>query len=129
MFVGLVLPFGLWSSPLPAPAETGSPRETLESFLSSTESVDEIFRSKDGFLHGNDALDWEIKRTRATLDLSEVPEFLRRQKSREAALRLREILDRAQLPPMEEVPGGEDADLPGVWQLPGTAIEIERVSE
>tara|TARA_R100000027_G_scaffold67735_1_gene68299 strand:- start:12938 stop:14485 length:1548 start_codon:yes stop_codon:yes gene_type:complete len=100
----------------------------MESFLSSTESINEAFQL-DSYLSGNEDMDWEIQRTLSTLDLSQVPEFLRRQKSREAALKLREVLDRVDLPPLEEIPGPEYSQIPAIWQLPGTAIEIERVSE
>ena len=111
----------------PLPAETSSPRETLETFLQSTRKVDEYFQSPK---HGDDHtqnLDWEIKRALDTLDLSEIPDFVKRQMSREAVLKLREILDRVNLPPMASIPGTGDPSLPKIWRVPGTMIEIGRV--
>lgn len=119
--------FAQESEDFPLPAATDAPRETLETFLESTRSIDESFRSSGAGERDTESLDWEIQRTLDTLDLRGIPDFVKRQRSREAALKLREVLDRVELPPMSSVPGTEDEDIPQVWRIPGTIIEIGRV--
>jgi len=69
------------------------------------------------------------------LDLSEVPDYARHDYASEVAVCLKEILDRVELPPPEEIPGTEDVEdndggQPLVrWQIPNTQITIARVAE
>ncbi|MEM0967311.1 MAG: mechanosensitive ion channel family protein [Verrucomicrobiota bacterium] len=112
-----------------APADTSSPRGTLESFLLGTEILADALKDRREGKKSNIDIGWEVEKTLDTLDVSEIPKVILRQTSREKALKLREILDRVQLPPLEEVPGADDLELPDRWTLPGTQITIRKVAE
>lgn len=120
-----------------APADNSSPRDTVESFLRISKQTYDLFvRDAEG--------EREVEPSEATLlvkellrnlDLSEEPEFLADAVGKEGAACLKEIFDRAKLPPLEEIPGvGElEADSEsGIlerWRLDGTVIEIHRVKD
>lgn len=74
------------------PADRASPRATMMSFL-------EAFYEEDG-----------LDRAVAALDLSELPEDLRRSQGPELAVQLKEVLDRTRLIDPEEIPDDPDAD-------------------
>ena len=69
------------------------------------------------------------------LDLSEMPEHVRPATGREAAVCLKEIFDRIELPAFEEIPaagspGGEVSEPPPErWRVPGTDIHIKRIEQ
>ena len=69
------------------------------------------------------------------LDLSELPEYARENYASEAAVCLKEVLNRTTLPPIEAIPGPENiqasdgSDPLMRWQIPGTRISIARVLE
>ncbi|MHC4406875.1 MAG: mechanosensitive ion channel family protein, partial [Planctomycetota bacterium] len=69
------------------------------------------------------------------LDLSEEPEFLREHVGKEAAVCLKEVLDRIDLPPENEIPevrapeDGEEANVLDRWTIPHTEITIVRIPE
>jgi MscS family membrane protein len=77
-----------------------------------------------------------LQRAVATLDLSQVPMALRRNVGVETALKLKEILDRMLLPPLDAVPNAamvaaarkQDAG-PVRWRYPNTEIEIVEITE
>ena len=112
-----------------SPAETGTPRETLQSFLESTEGVEKAYREMTAGGSRPADFDWLITRGLSTLDLSQIPEYLLRQKSRESALMLREVLDRVELPDLATIPGPGDSEIPATYTIPGTAIQITRIKE
>ena len=73
---------------------------------------------------------------RQCLDFSEIPDYVRNQRSGEAAACLKEILDRIDLPAERDIPGKEElaeATAAGQplkrWKIPGTDISIVRVAE
>ena len=69
------------------------------------------------------------------LDLSQLPEFAREHSGGEAAICLKEILDRIPLPPAEAIPGiesveGADGSESLVrWQVPRTQIIVSKVQD
>lgn len=122
------------------PADTSSPRATIESFLALTEEVgrryleyqespspakqDMLFEMRDSYSE--------------VLDLSQVPPAARGEVAVETFLLLWEIIARLELPDLDEIPdapaeteeeGGEKAEELIHWQIPGTAITIARVAE
>jgi MscS family membrane protein len=118
-------------SPL-APPDTSSPRATLESFRTNTEIA---FR---GLHDGRDKMqpfEWQaLARAVACLDSSELPPVRARRLAIEATLILNDLLGKVTVPPYAEVPDAAamaelPPDVPRVWRVPGTEIEIERVSE
>ena len=69
------------------------------------------------------------------LDTSQLPEFSREYFDAEAAVCLKEVLDRMRLPTAEEIPGIESVDTSDGsealtrWQVPRTQIVISKIDE
>ncbi len=132
------------------PVDTSSPRSTLEGFLDSVNrahalvmEADAALRAKPPTLTREQALELEEKadgflaRAVGALDLSQVPEAIRKDAGLEATLQLKEILDRVPLPPLDSVPGAsrvrawteQPAGRPLRWRIPDTPLEIVQISE
>ena len=123
-----------------APAETSSPRATLEGFRDQSAKAAELLleayrqnRSEPGIFWSPEVKE-KVKeaesllaRASRTLDLSQVPPVELEHRRLESTLLLKEILDRLPLPPSSEVPGS-DAKLQS-WNVPGTEIRITRVAD
>lgn len=134
------------------PPATSSPRATVQSLLEATA---EAYRISEETGEGRLTLP-ALERAAQTMNLSQVPPTLQESVGIESALLLREVLDRIELPPLDEIPGraaveaasvdttleslrtllapGEEAAFPGgeplgSWRVPGTQIEIERVEQ
>ncbi len=128
--------FVLLKSSQPAfSANTSSPRGTLILFLKSTNELYEISR-KEKFLNRRGTKLRPIARQIfSCLDLSKLPENSRDYYAGEAAVCLKEVLDRVVLSPPERIPGPENIDgsIDGKslvrWQIPNTQITIARVEE
>lgn len=127
-----------------APAETSSPRATLEGFranmrqatallmeayrqnksepgLFTSEEVDRLIKEAQGFL---------AQASRA-LDLSDVPPVELEHRRLEASLLLKEVLDRLPLPEPDAIPGDAEVAKNTVshWNIPGTELRIVRMAE
>jgi MscS family membrane protein len=111
------------------PADTSSPRDTLRSFISSTNETIQAWRAGAS----REAVRNPARRVIETFDFSQLPEIGRQGKEFETALLLKEILDRIELPPEEEIPGDEEvADEEKAhtrWTIPNTGITIAKVEE
>jgi MscS family membrane protein len=124
------------------PVDTSSPRATLQGFVGT---MDEIYRGTKGFLQEYDAsqrlyptpderrrqieaLSGAAKATRV-LDLSDIPPVLRDTVAPERAIQLKEILDRIEVPPFENIPDQEVMARASSkrWRLPGTEIDISLI--
>lgn len=116
-------------------ADTSSPRETLRSFIDGCNKISESIQ-RDKFL------DPDSPKHRATanriidcLDTSELPDFSRVEYAADIAICIKEILDRVALPPWEEIPGVEEIQEAGGfelvprWRIPGTRITIARMEQ
>lgn len=110
------------------PPDTSSPRATLNSFINYTDKLYEAASvSDDDF-----TLEAEyLQRAERCFDFSEVPPTLVSDLSIEAVLRLREILDRIDLPDLKDVPDKNDIKSMDVaaWRMPHTEIIIGRVAK
>ncbi|WP_051249602.1 mechanosensitive ion channel family protein [Maridesulfovibrio zosterae] len=110
------------------PPDTSSPKATLRSFIHYT---DELYaeatadNAKDNIV----LLKEYLQRAERCFNLSLVPPTLRDSVSIESVLRLREILDRIELPDMNDVPDKHDVKKQGVllWRIPHTEIKIGKV--
>ena len=138
------------------PVDTSSPRSTLEGFLHSVNRAYARIMQAEAALTATPptmtkeeareierAADDRLKRAIATLDLSQVPEALRKDVGLEAVLQLKEVFDRMPLPPLDSVPnvhfvaaaregaGGSSSRTAGPfrWRYPNTAIEIVEIME
>jgi len=114
-------------------ARTGSPRQTLQSWLSLTRELAARMQEyrKDqtrANLNRIIALEGPVF---AHLDLSQVAAASRRGTADAASSALFDILGRVDLPPMESVPDSDafDESAPGKWRLPSTPIAIARIDE
>ena len=138
------------------PVDTSSPRATLEGFLDSVNRAYALVMQANAALSEKpptmskaeareveDRAAWQLKRAAAALDLSRVPEALRMEAGEEAALMLKEVLDRLLLPPLDVVPDARmvvaaregspgsfvQATGPLRWRMPNTMIEIVEITE
>ncbi len=136
-----------------APPDTSSPRATLVGFISA---LDEAYENARTGIEA-DSLQPLLRATRA-LDLTAYPHLVGQDRGIEAALLLKEVLDRIPLPPVDQIPNaaavraadgdtaigqlvdaldGEDGPARGGagtgpiehWTVPGTQINIVRLTE
>ncbi len=84
-----------------------------------------------GVKYRSDELSPMLDRLFGCLDLSEVPPATRFSVGGEAAVCLKEVLDRIELPVDEEIPDAAAVKAEGVkrWRIPPTEIEIAQVTE
>ena len=113
-----------------APADTSSPRATLESFVANVDAIYADLRERPS-LEKHDRLRRRIARVATCLDLSKVAPSLVDSKRRQVAVNLKEVLDRIKLPPAEEIPDAERvaAEKLTRWRVPGTELTLVRLSE
>jgi MscS family membrane protein len=112
-----------------APPDTSSPRATLRSLSANIFDAYKIYVGQN--LYSRSAppeMRDDMRRAVRCLDLSAVPPALVRDVGLEAALMLKEVLDRIDLPSPEEIPGHDAHPLPDKWVVPGTEITIARVA-
>jgi MscS family membrane protein len=109
-------------------ADTSSPRDTLVSFLEQSEDLVAAWRRDNGF---SDDVYVALRGLQETLDFSSTAYGSSSLEQTLRILMLREILDRIDLPPPEDVPG--DAEVAAgdlqVWTIPGTRIRIRQETE
>jgi MscS family membrane protein len=138
------------------PVDTDSPRATLNGFLESINQAHALVMQANRALSARpprmsraQAREVEAQATRlleratGVLDLSRVPEALRVEIGEEAALMLKEVIDRLVLPPLDAVPDeimvaaaregalGPFTQATGAlrWRVPSTEIEIVEITE
>jgi len=134
--------------------EALSPRQTLVGFLDSLNRADELLQDANAKLRAQlpEMTPAKVAATEATarnllirardlLDLSQLPEAYREDAAIEAALQLKEVIDRTQLPFLESVPdvravqnarrreaaSGKTEGDGFRWRYPNTEIEIVEV--
>ena len=107
---------------------TGSPRQTLQSWLDHTRRAEVLTKAvieeqthENLFRTASNA-----RRLLAHLDLSQTPAAVRNEVGLRATYALHDIMLRVAMPPMEEVPDWDafEESAPGKWRLPGTPITI-----
>ena len=108
------------------PADTSSPRDTLNSFLTNVNQGIQLWLA-------GAPLDLITKRrTRAleTLDFSQVADNHLIVTKVQHVLLLKEILDRIALPPIDQIPGDQEVTDKGLdsWTIPDTLITIEKIA-
>lgn len=135
------------SNPL-APVDTSSPQASLKSLI---DNVSAAYQEIEGVVDAYDqgrfvpAEDVPTKTARAkqaldraiqSLNLSEVPPISKQDVGIETVLQLKEISDRLELPDMAEVPGATEIEAMALepqdqyrWRIPGSQLEIVRVTE
>lgn len=117
------------------PADTSSPRATLLSFIDSCNQLHDIIQEAHYFDRTSKKYRPIALRILDCLDVSELPEYERLEFAGEVAVCLKEIIDRVELPPLDEIPDAAAIEAAGGpeklarWQIPGTRITIVRVEE
>ena len=107
------------------PAKTSSPRATLQSFIRAMEAAYRAAGEDDGRAESVAA----VQRAVRHLDTSELPASVAEDRATEAALMLKEVLDRIALPPTDEIPGKDQAEQITRWRVPHTEIRIRKVDQ
>ena len=113
------------------PPDTSSPRATFKSFRENMQS------SFDGYHEGRRPTKLQLEaqaRAVATLDTSRFPPVRAERQGLEAAVMLIDVLGHVTLPPYDAIPDADEMDAlpqdaPRVWRVPGTEIEIGRVTD
>jgi MscS family membrane protein len=117
------------------PADTSSPKATLNTFMENCTSAYHLLKAEgrtseneDAVAEGHDL----VRRITRCLDLSEVAEFRRNITAKESAVTLKEVLDRIELPKETKIPDlkavtNEDGTFLESWTIPNTEITFTRV--
>ena len=117
------------------PADTSSPRATLNSFIDACNEVYGMILAQERAFRRDPKYEPVVNRIFDCLDLSELPDYARQHAAGEAAVCLKEVLDRVDLPPNEEIPDAAaieaagESEKPYWWRIPDTRITIARVQE
>ncbi|MFP4054259.1 MAG: mechanosensitive ion channel family protein [Phycisphaerae bacterium] len=122
LFVPLLTPHARAEpqSPL-APLKTESPRDTMRTFMNAMDDYIRGVRQKDPALR--DRIEDAVR----TLDLSEAPMLSQPETGREAAIYLKEVMDRVILIDYAKIPGEANAPQIDRWRLKDTEITIHKV--
>lgn len=124
------------------PADTSSPRATLESFINNMKRCHVLLMEaheengeSGGLRASKSAREKErraeeiFRRCVACLNLTDIPEGYREGRGVQVTLMLKEILDRIPIPPSDEIPDASEGDNLLQYRIPDTEIIIERVNE
>ena len=119
-------------NPLATP-ELSSPRDTLRNFLTLMDNAYHRWKT-EGRTYENRAQRAAISRlAHQFFDLNDIAPSVRTNIGRETAVFMKEVLDRIELPPWEEIPDAEMiAAKPGGlnrWAIPHTEITLIRLKE
>jgi MscS family membrane protein len=108
------------------PPDLSSPRAMLASFRDRTDRLYAALQQEEPSAGRVMALRQEITGILAFLDLREVAPSLQDSKGREAAVCLKEVLDRIDMPSDEGIPDAEAVDEEKLvrWRLPHTEISV-----
>jgi MscS family membrane protein len=143
-FQFLATPPALGNLRLLSPAETSSPRATLEGFRTNIARASSLLMEAHGQnksepgLFVSQSVKEKVKeaetllaRAARALDLRGIPPVELEHRRLEASLLLKEILDRLPLPDSNAIPGDSEVAAHAIpnWNIPGTEIRIARVSD
>jgi MscS family membrane protein len=117
-----------------APPNTGSPRSTIKSFIDSINTAHQLFINAGSVIsgkHKDNEIKFYVKRALRCLDLSQVAPTVLEDTGIESALLLKEVLDRIEVPPYEEIPDSTAMQKQPFkkWVLPHTEISIALMAE
>ncbi len=114
-----------------APPDLSSPRATLENFIELMNRAHRHWMSEDATDEARDERAAVDRVAHRFFDLNEVAPSVRKNVGRETAVYLKEVLDRVELPPVEQIPDSEAVAAAHLtrWTVPQTEIMLTRVSE
>lgn len=105
------------------PIDTSSPRATLYGFIDTLNQAYTLSTMEGRTLANRAQRKAQAEKVIRCLDMQDISDFSRLNAGREAAVCLKEVLDRIPIPPAEEIPGTTE-DLPQRWRLPYTEIVL-----
>ena len=110
------------------PPDTSSPRATMKVFM---EYMNGAYQTSLVKGYKNESAINFLNRAAECLDLSAIAPSVVQDIGAETSLLLKEIFDRIELPPNEEIPGKKIADLEGLtsWTVPHTNIVIAKIEK
>ena len=114
-------------------ADTSSPRDTLRSFIDACNELHHLVTTTKYFDRHDPEHMAIAERALDCIDDSEIPGFSRVERAGEAVVCLKEVLDRVELPPWEEIPDIDAIIAAGGseklnhYRIPGTRITISKV--
>lgn len=119
------------------PADTSSPQATLASFIENCDAAYALLKTEGRASDDETALaeiQQILRNIMRCMDLGSLAEFRRGNAGKEAAVMLKEVLDRIELPPAEQIPDlkamtGTDGSLLERWTIPNTEITFQRIKE
>ena len=114
------------------PADTSSPRATLNSFVENLTTAYTVMKTSGRNYSEEDTyreVGQSIRNVKRCMDLSQIPEFRRENSAKEASVMLKEVLDRIELPKNRDIPDrkmmtNEDGTLKEKWVIPNTEISL-----
>ena len=111
--------------------DTSNPQATLKSFLVEMHDVYEVARAEGRSYESGAERRAATNRVLSCLDLREMPLAVRTSLAKEAALYLKEVLDRIELPPESDWPNSDDVVEKQInkWSIPHTEISIVKIKE
>lgn len=116
-------------------ADTSSPRATLRSFIDVSNEIHQIVLAEKCLDRTTPEHAELAARILDCIDMSQLPAFAGEERAGEAAVCLKETLDRIELPLWEDIPGTQEIEKAGGfeklshWRIPGSRITIARVEE
>ena len=114
-----------------APLDTSSPRATLQSFRDTVDAVAAVIRVEGAAAQRRPETRILVRKALSCLDLSEIAPSLALSEGSQAAVCLKEILDRIPLPADADIPDAAAVQASSLkrWRLPGTEIFLVRIAD
>jgi MscS family membrane protein len=119
---------GAITDPYPLkPPDTSSPRATMKTFMDNMNRAYQKHLVRDY----SEEIRIYLRRASGCFDLSEIAPNLVRDVGTETALLLKEVFDRIQMPPFEQIPDTSAVHSEGLtrWTVPNTEITITKVEK
>lgn len=113
------------------PPDRSSPRAALLSFTERTDRLFAVFQQQQPAAGRVIVMRQAIAGILTCLDLREVAPSLQDSQGRQAAVCLKEVLDRIELPPLAEIPDADEVEREKLvrWRLPRTELALIRLAD
>jgi len=114
-----------------APLDTSSPRATLENFRRTIDQVFAIIRQDGAAARRRPEHGHLVRQALSCLDLGGIASSLATSEGAEAAVCIKEVLDRIPLPAVADIPDAAAVQASGLkrWRLPDTEIWLVRIAD
>jgi MscS family membrane protein len=114
-----------------APLDTSSPRATLDSFRRTVDQVFAVVRQEGAAARRRPEHGHLVRKALSCLDLSGIASSLAASEGAEAAVCIKEVLDRIPLPAVADIPDAAAVQASGLkrWRLPDTEIWLVRIAD